>query len=1452
MRLIRGRWAGSGRRPASHALPARVELSSAQADFTISRKQLVDKLTRTDKAAPLWWRYCWQAAQWHRAWLQPANHQAALADMRDEPNGQSAIRAAEAVSYVSQALAGNGPARIPPRTAELPYLTGQAADCWTDALAIIPDLVTDGRHSLFSVPEASATAANPELMRQLRAVLECLDNPSRDGSQAMVAITSMLLAAGRADIGAELNVPIVLGKLPPPRQADDAVVTGVPGKLRLRLLPSGPPGLFPDPAALRIPRGDQPFKDALTLAWRSAAGSGHQDRCVLWRLELGGNLDPASVDGGSLGAAFAVALRELWRLPTSGWSVPARVRSFFIGPGPKTAITGALTREPPPSYGPVVPGVGGLWLGEVGHIDAKLQVAWAKGWRLVAPAANRDPYSSSTLTSVYWVKTIRQAEWRARRIHGWRIAYTTASLALLAALVLVAVQILTPTAGPVTQQDISSSASSPLDNNIPLSIAVGLEEYEKGSTPTSASAVAAAAAEPLTGVISMGEGDTVNSLAFSPDGKELLSSDSDSLLLRNLVTGAPVTLAGTVVGPIASVAFSPNGKMIAGGDDDIAFLANPAAGSYSTVPTIDEGAPSAPTSLTFSPDSETLAIGTYDGQIVLQNLANSTSSLLSYGSEITDLAYSPDGKMLAVGQSDGKVTLHRFHHFFIGEDSTLDFGGQISSVAFSPNGQLLASGDDDGIVFLSDLVTGATTKLVVGGSATSVAFSPIGQLLVVGNSDDDITLYDTTSHAFTSLGANGAVDAVAFSPDGKTLATGDGSQVDLWSVTGIAAELGLGGDANSADSVAFSPDSQTVASGYEDGQIILDNMSTGARRIFDDGSQVNSVAFSPNGKLLATTDQYGLVMYNLATGARTTYWNTNDHQDVSPDTSVEFSPAGKLFAIGGAYAIVWNASTGEPTNDGSGVNADISAVAYGPGGKTLAVGSDEGVYLLNPQTGLQDPANREGDANLTPDAASAVVGYDSSAVSSVAYSPDGTVLAVGDAAGNAILYRLTTEKPVATLAYGSPVKSVAYTPNGQWLAVGTADGRLILRNVDTGLQITKYLGSAVASLAFSPNGQWLASTTQAAGGISQQVTLYSAALWDWAADIPDLRSNLCQETGGINLTTSQWAAYFPGQPYQQTCPAAASLKVKKTPAPNPYALSDIDYHAVSSIAFSPSGETIAAGDTAGVLYQYRWNGTSAAESEMAGGNEDNEPITAAAFSANGAFVGFADTGGHAYLETTAVPGEMATLAVPSSAGRMTAVAFSPDSKTFAAADNTGHVYLWNTRTGQLTGTLANPDSRGASGLAYSPDGETIATGDGNGHTYLWNARTGNLTATLTDPGSLGAHAVAYSPDGETIATGDGNGHTYLWNARTGKLTATLTDLGAPPVNAVAFQPGGTTVATADASGHTYLWNVATHKVTATLTDPDSLGDESLAFSPNGKVIAIADANGKAYLWTLHS
>ncbi|WP_159024550.1 WD40 repeat domain-containing protein [Streptomyces scabiei] len=154
----------------------------------------------------------------------------------------------------------------------------------------------------------------------------------------------------------------------------------------------------------------------------------------------------------------------------------------------------------------------------------------------------------------------------------------------------------------------------------------------------------------------------------------------------------------------------------------------------------------------------------------------------------------------------------------------------------------------------------------------------------------------------------------------------------------------------------------------------------------------------------------------------------------------------------------------------------VCSVAFSPDGRLLASGSGDGWVRV------WDPVGRR-QLDEPPEATGAPV-------SSVAFSPDGRWLASGSVDGNVRVWRPPgkdrrarelpwlreqTDEPLTCVGAGSC--SVAFSPDGKLLAVGSGDGVVQLWNLSAPYQIgherTAFRAKA-CSVAFSPDGKLLA------------------------------------------------------------------------------------------------------------------------------------------------------------------------------------------------------------------------------------------------------------------------------------------------------------------------------------------------------------------------------------------
>ena len=450
---------------------------------------------------------------------------------------------------------------------------------------------------------------------------------------------------------------------------------------------------------------------------------------------------------------------------------------------------------------------------------------------------------------------------------------------------------------------------------------------------------------------------------------------------RNLPEGA---LARLGKGPIHTLAHSSDGTRLAVASSIGIWIYDAHTGAEIALLT---GHTDWIRSVSFSPDGRTLVSGSWDRTIRLWDVATGTLKDTLAVDYIDNLAFSPDGTTLAGGGSD------KVHLWDVAADTlknTYTLPGHswgVYSLAFSPDGTTLASGDN-GTIRLWDVATGTLKDTLTGheGVATgeginsfvySVAFSPDGTTLASGGADETVRLWDVatgTSIATLKVTEPGInwVWSVAFSPDGTTLASSgwDQSSLHLWDIptgTPIATfKVGVG-------SLAFSPDGEILASGSRDGTIHLWDVVSGApiRTLEEHTSYVNSVSFSPDGKILVSgsgspyDDDNTVRLWDVDTGQEIAILRGHKHVV----NSVAFSPDGKILASGSGdwgtarggddrTVRLWDVDTGQEIATLRGHKHVVSSVAFSPDGKILASGSGDTTILLwdmSPYVTLQSP-----------------------------------------------------------------------------------------------------------------------------------------------------------------------------------------------------------------------------------------------------------------------------------------------------------------------------------------------------------------------------------------------------------------------------------------------------------------------------------------------------------------
>ncbi len=646
----------------------------------------------------------------------------------------------------------------------------------------------------------------------------------------------------------------------------------------------------------------------------------------------------------------------------------------------------------------------------------------------------------------------------------------------------------------------------------------------------------------------------VNGSDFSPDGKLLATVTLGGTRLWDTATWRPVgpPLRSSQPGS-ESVDFGPDNRTlaIAGGKGKVELwdvdrrrqlreLASPIGAPLATV--------------RFSPDGSVIAAGgKEDNHVTLWDAETGHvigAPLETHPQQLggaQSISFSPDSKRIAVPGAAGTVGIWDVatgrrvgRPLVIGE-------AYVEEAILAGDGRTLIASDDSGSVTLVDIGTGRPIgrPLEAGDEpVASLDLSPDERLLAAASFDGSVFVWDTKTGApygSQLTAGTSPLNDVAFSPDGRTLVSSHLDSAVVWNMDGEQA-IGkpLGGPTDLATDVAFSPDGTRLATGQFDGDTIVRDVNT-RRQVFRIGgdSIVTSVAFHPHESLIAvgTIDGKVRFFHSQSGGA---VGSTLDAGRVAV-WQIAFSPDGRRLAVAvdpnGVEGFhgqqrqgevqLWDVASRSRVGRGiAPAGGSVLSVAFSPDGTLLATGSYFGrldLWDVATQTRRGEPMRVTDDG-----------------FQGVTFDPDGRLVAAGGATGPVRVWRLADQRPAFPPLSGhtGPVTAVAFDEAGSFLATTSAFGGTRLWDPATGIGYgDELVGSAIPdSLAptidlpflglgnsFSPDGKLLA-----VAGVAER-----GMLWD--VDPAVWRERACAVVGR-NLTREEWNLYLPpGTPYRATC-----------------------------------------------------------------------------------------------------------------------------------------------------------------------------------------------------------------------------------------------------------------------------------------------------------------------------
>jgi WD40 repeat protein len=362
------------------------------------------------------------------------------------------------------------------------------------------------------------------------------------------------------------------------------------------------------------------------------------------------------------------------------------------------------------------------------------------------------------------------------------------------------------------------------------------------------------------------------------------------------------------------------------------------------------------------------------------------------------------------------------------------------------------------------------------------------------------------------------------------------------------------------------------------------------------------------------------------------------------------------------------------------------ASAYRPGGGEIALwGSGrQGPFLVDPVSGRERLAYRFGSPIH---------------VSSMTYSPDGSVLVFGSKDRRIRLWRLNPPlDPPAPRGHGpAEAWSAAFSPDGRTLATAGDDHFVRLWQPDSGAAraILRGHASLVTSIVWSPAG-----TTLVSAGMDKKLRLW------------DVQSGKAQAILEGHTLTVRAVAYSPDGSLIVSAGDDCIVRVWNPVDGRQRAQLQGHTGSVHALAFSPDGRTLASGALDGqILF---WDLLTLRSRTFA----SVPKVSSLAFAPDGQTLASSHFEAPTQLWDVATARPRAVLHGHN--GDVFHTAFSPDGCTLATAGRDQTVRLWDPTNGHEMLCLKGHKAR-VNGVAFSPDGHTLASVDHDGTIRIWRS-----------------------------------------------------------------------------------------------------------------------------------
>jgi WD40 repeat protein len=468
-----------------------------------------------------------------------------------------------------------------------------------------------------------------------------------------------------------------------------------------------------------------------------------------------------------------------------------------------------------------------------------------------------------------------------------------------------------------------------------------------------------------------------------------------------------------------------------------------------------------------------------------------------------------------------------------------------------------------------------------------------------------------------------------------------------------------------------------------------------------------------------------------------------------------------------------------------------------------------------------------------------VIGPQEGGVTTIAFSPDGSLIATGGEDGSVRISRSEDGSEVAALdAHDVPVRITTFDPSGERVLTAADDGTMRLWDTAAGALVADLVGHTdrVQSAVFNPDGRRLLTSGDT-----------TARLWDVATGRP------LRVVDAVDFALVS-AAFLPGGQRILTGSDGNGAQIwdLETGTNRPLGKAGAQLFTVEVNADGTRAVTVGKGADVGA--------TNVWDVRTGERVADLGPGLLAAVDPDGHRAVVTRIDGAAAIFDLDSGAEVATLL--GHAGPLLDAQFSPDGRLVitAGVDNTARVW---SATGTLVAVLRG-HTFSVAAAAINPAGTLAATASGDGTARTWDLDAARELAVPADERRVGISSASFSPDGSMVLASPKDATVRLWRADTGDevlagdhcavvemslpcLSGAVVLEQASAVNNTTFSPDGTIVATAGDNGTAHLFEANTGRHLATLRGHDGRV-WTVAFSPDGRRIVTTASDQSARIW----